>query len=103
MHRQELKFETCCGEPMCIVTESVGSQSGSQRAQSLSNPGRHQATLSNKRCLPGQLYRTDNTFEKSRRDGGIRTRGLLLPNQLQPDAGRGRMLPDVAPTRSNPG
>jgi hypothetical protein len=28
----------------------------------------------------------DSTFEKSRRDGGIRTRGLLLPNQLQPVA-----------------
>ncbi len=28
-----------------------------------------------------QLPITDNTFEKSRRDGGIRTRGLLLSNQ----------------------
>ncbi len=27
------------------------------------------------------LAKTDNTFEKLRRDGGIRTRALLLPNQ----------------------
>ena len=30
------------------------------------------------------------------RDGGIRTRGLLLPNQLQPAAGRSLMSPGVA-------
>jgi hypothetical protein len=47
--------------------------------------------------------RRDNTFENSCRDGGIRTRGLLLPNQLCPDAGRRRMLPAVVSTCINCG
>jgi hypothetical protein len=42
------------------------------------------------------LAKTDNTFEKPRRDGGIRTRGLLLPNQRHPDAGRGSTSSNVA-------
>jgi hypothetical protein len=37
------------------------------------------------------------------RDGGIGTRGLLLPNHLHPDAGLGRMLPDVASSCRNVG
>jgi hypothetical protein len=49
------------------------------------------------------LAKTDNTFEKPCRDGGIRTRGLLLPNQFYPDAGRSRMLPDVTSTSSDAG
>jgi len=32
------------------------------------------------------------------RDGGIRTRGLLLPNQFCPDAGRGATLLNVCST-----
>ena len=37
------------------------------------------------------------------RDGGIRTRGLLLPNQLHPAAGRGLMSPGVAFTWDDAG
>jgi len=38
----------------------------------------------------------------SGRDGGIRTRGLLLPNQLHPDARRRCESPDAASTCSDP-
>jgi len=49
------------------------------------------------------LAKTDNTFEKPRRDGWIRTRGLLLPNQLYSVAGRGLVSPGVAFTWDNAG
>ena len=65
---------------------------GAKRAQTSSDADRHQATTGDRSRL---LSKTDNTFEKLRRDGGIRTRGLLLPNQLHPDAGRREMMPDV--------
>jgi hypothetical protein len=38
----------------------------------------------------------DGTFENASWDGGIRTRGLLLPNQLQRVAGRRRVPPGMA-------
>ena len=60
----------------------------------------HPATLAGiRRQTPtsGPLpAKTDNTFEKPRRDGGTRTRGLLLPNQLHPDAEHSLVSPGVA-------
>jgi hypothetical protein len=46
--------------------------------------------------------RSDNTFE-SCRDGGIRTRGLLLPNQLRPAARRSLTSPRAAFAWDNAG
>src|SRR5262249_20559388 len=55
---------------------------GSQRAQTLSHAGRHKAT--------GTDYpngsRQSLAYSENGRDGGIRTRDLLLPNQLRPVA-----------------
>jgi hypothetical protein len=77
---------------------------GSQRAAAVHS---HPATPADiRRQLPTSrrlLAKTDNTFEKPRRDGGIRTRGLLLPNQLHPDAGRSWMPRNVASTCRNSG
>jgi len=47
------------------------------------------------------LARTDYTFEKLRRDGGIRTRGLLLPSQLPPIAACSPASPGMALTCDN--
>ena len=69
---------------------TTGEPCGSQRAQ----PSSHAADIRRQLPTSGRLLaKTDNTFEKPRRDGGIRTRGLLLPNQLCPGAGRRRILP----------
>jgi len=61
----------------CRAGAVSGQKCGSQQAHSLSHAGRHQATTADEFHL---LVKADNTFEKSRRDGGIRTRGRLLPN-----------------------
>jgi hypothetical protein len=58
------------------------------------------------RRLPRSSYKIGSTFEKLSvisRDGGIRTRGLLLPNQLHPAARRSPAAPSVAFTWNNIG
>ena len=70
---------------------------GAKRQQSVGH-GLHQAAPADESRL---LPKADNTFEKSRRDGGIRTRDLLLPNQLPPAAGRASISPHMASTSND--
>jgi len=59
---------------------------------------RHQPITANESRL---VAMTDSTCEKSRRDGGIRTNCLVLPNRPKPVAGRSGASAEVASTCDN--
>ena len=88
----ELKFDQLGG--------AVSSTTASHRAAHVrSHPASQPAGIRRQLPTSGRLLaKTDHTFGKSRRDGGIRTRGLLLSNQLHPDAGHSLVSPGVAST-----
>jgi hypothetical protein len=79
---------------------AIGCAGGSQHAPSVSHAKPHGTPPSDGSRL---LRKLTAHSKNSRRDGGIRTRGLLLPNQLQSAAGRSPASPDVPSSWNNAG